>query len=79
MVEIVSKIEQNFLVEKDTRLHGMIVGSVNVKKGVTFIVHGMIVGDVVNFGKTIVYGTVTGQLTNHGEIEIDKNSKINKI
>lgn len=80
MIETFSKIEENIIVEKNTNLYGMVVGSVTVKKGVTLILHGMVIGDLINYGETIVYGTVDGEIINkEGQLRIDKNAKTNKI
>lgn len=80
IINIFNKIEGDFVVETNTNLYGMIVGSVTVKKGVTFILYGMVIGDLINYGETIVYGTINGQIVNNkGQLQIDKNAKINEI
>jgi len=68
MWTIRDKVEGGLTLDKDTRLHGMIVGKTVVASGVLLELHGMVVGDVVlqPGSRVRLYGMVNGDVTNQG-------------
>jgi len=73
MREIFDKIDGDLFIEEDTRLLGMVTGSVTVIAPNHFVLQGMVCRDLIaQQGTTVdVHGTVVGAVVNHGaDIEI---------
>lgn len=72
MREIKYVIKGNQILEEDTCLRGIIVGSVEVRPNVYFEVHGTLNGKLMLQGgsRAKVCGTVNGDITNDGNLEI---------
>jgi hypothetical protein len=68
MKTIRSKIEGNTILNEDTELHGMIVGTTTVCEGTVLALHGMVVGDLVLRPDSTVHlhGMVCGDVRNEG-------------
>jgi cytoskeletal protein CcmA (bactofilin family) len=68
MKMIYEKIESDVVIEEDTHLHGMIVGSTTVSSDITFNLHGMIIGNLIlkNNSNVYIHGMVNGNIINKG-------------
>jgi hypothetical protein len=66
------KIDGDATITQDTRLYGLITGSVTVEAGAKLVVHGMVGGDlIVSDGSLVqVYGTVFGDIINRGDLKV---------
>lgn len=62
MIEIADKIEGNIELSENTRLRGMIVGSVTVPTSIRLEMYGTVTRDLIaeNHSEVIVHGTVGG-------------------
>jgi CheY-like chemotaxis protein len=68
MLDERDKIEGDLVVVRDTRLYGLVTGSITVKPAAKLILHGMIGGSLFLESESAaeVYGTVFGDVVNHG-------------
>lgn len=68
MKEISNKIDGPYIVSEDTILTGMVTQTLTIKRGITFELRGMVLGDVVaHIGSIVdIYGMVRGTVINMG-------------
>jgi len=64
------KIEGDFEVDENLKLHGMITGNAFVKNGATLRLHGTVCKDLTieEGSKAIINGTVCGNVINEGGV-----------
>jgi hypothetical protein len=71
------KVDGPVSVDRDTDFHGMITVGALVKDNVTFLLHGMITGDltVEKGGNAVIHGTVWnyGYVTIYGAVDAIQN------
>lgn len=62
------RIEGDTILNEDTQLHGMIVGSTTVSENTVLHLHGMIIGNLLLEQSSTVYlhGMVNGDVINRG-------------
>lgn len=72
MLEIRDKFEGNICIKEDTALHGMIKGNVMISDNAIFIIHGMVVGNlIIENAKVFIHGMAKGNVTNRsGLLEV---------
>jgi len=68
MREIKGKLEGDLLIEKNTNLAGMVVGTAKVLPKVSFNIKGMLIDNLIvkNEAVDFVHGMVTGNIENEG-------------
>lgn len=68
MKVIWGKVEGDTILNEDTNLHGMIVGSTTVSENTLLQLHGMIVGNLIleKESTVYIYGMVNGNIINKG-------------
>lgn len=80
MQEINETRNGNIDIRQDVTLNGEINGNVTVHEGNTFIVRGIIKGNLINEGGQVeIYGTVYGSIRRHaGETMVDVSAHVNQ-
>lgn len=68
MKVILGKIEGDAIINEDTQLFGMIVGSTTISEKASLQLHGMIIGNLIlkEDSKVYLHGMVNGDVINKG-------------
>lgn len=71
-MKLTEKYNEDFTIEVETELTGMIVGNATVTNAVIFMINGILIGNIniEENSRAIIYGTVKGNITNFGVCEI---------
>lgn len=72
MEAITGKIQHDLVVTENTRLTGMIIGTVTVKPGVHFDILGMVNGKLIleENSNVSISGMVNGDVYNNGNLQV---------
>ena len=67
-MKIHSKIQGDYIVKENCKLHGLVTGSVTVEENVSLDIHGMVCKNVLVMQGAILHshGTVGGKILNQG-------------